>query len=186
MAVQLARHRFTVDDYHRMVQGGVLPARSRVELIDGDVFNRPRTSRQHAATVDRLRDRLREKLGRGFLVQKQHPVRASLHSEPVPDVTVVLRSADGYRSGHPIPNDVLLLVEVAEGSLAYDRKEKSRVYARAGIADYWIVNLIRREIIVHRQPARTRFHSIQVMRRGDILRPLAFEDVELSVDEMLG
>jgi Uma2 family endonuclease len=102
-----------------------------------------------------------------------------------PDVMLLHRRADFYRTSHPTAEDVLLLIEVADASLAYDRQTKGAIYAQAGIADYWIVNLVDSQIIVLRQPVDGAYQSVQVLGHGDVLQPLAFPDIAISVSEIL-
>jgi Uma2 family endonuclease len=129
MAVHIARHRFTVDDYYKMVDNGVLTEDSRVELIDGEIVDMPPIGNEHAGNVNRFND-LFTQLFRGVAtVTIQNPVRLGPRSEPQPDLAVVRRRDDYYASAHPTPADVLLLVEVAESSLAYDRETKGPLLA---------------------------------------------------------
>jgi Uma2 family endonuclease len=109
-----------------------------------------------------------------------------LRTEPEPDVVLLQPREDDYRGKMPTPDDVLLLVEVAESSLAYDRQTKAALYAKAGIQEYWIVNLVDREIIVHRDPSRSRYRKVQVLKHDDSIAPVAFSDVSLAISELLG
>lgn len=180
-----APHLFTVDEYYRMADIGLLTEDSRVELIDGVIVDMPPIGPGHASSVDRLGDRFRGWLGGGVIVRSQNPVRIGPRSEPEPDLVVVPRRDDYYVSGHPTPPDVLLLVEIADSSLDYDRKTKARLYARAGVVDYWILNLIANEVIVHRDPVGSRYRSIQVLRPGDTIRPVSFPEVEIAISDVL-
>ncbi len=186
MAVQIARHRFTVDDYYKMVENGVLTEDSRVELIDGEIVDMPPIGSGHASSVDRTGDRLRSILGEGPLVRTQQPLRLRPRSEPQPDLAVVRRRDDYYASAHPTPADVLLLVEVAESSLAYDRETKGPLYAHAGIAEYWILNLVDRQLEVFRQPTEDGYADMSVLVPGDAVQPLAFPGVSVAVNSLLG
>jgi Uma2 family endonuclease len=186
MALPLSRHRFTVDEYHKMAENGVLTEDSRVELIDGVIIDIPPIGPGHAGNVNWFTDVFRALFGGLAHLSIQNPVRLGLRVEPQPDVMLLRPRADHYRSSHPGPEDVLLLVEVADSSLTYDRKTKARIYARAGIADYWIVNLVDATVEVHRDPERGRYRSVRVLKPGDSIQPLAFPEVSIAVSEVLG
>jgi Uma2 family endonuclease len=177
---------FTVHEYHRMGEAGILTEDDRVELIHGEIIVMPPIGPEHAGSVDGLGDFLRSKLGPTVIVRGQNPLHLGLRSEPEPDLAVVLRRDDYYRSAHPTAEDVLLVIEIAESSLTYDQKTKSRLYAKAGIQEYWIVDLIHREIVVHRDPSRSRYRTVQQIKPGDTIAPLVFPDVSLAVADLLG
>ena len=185
MAVSLTRHRFTVDEYHKMAEVGLVTEDDLVELIDGDIIDMPPIGPGHASSVDRLGDRFRTWLGGAVIIRSQNPVRIGPRTEPEPDIVVVPRRDDYYATGHPTPADVLLLVEVADSSLDYDRNTKIPLYAEAGIVEYWIVNLVDDLILVYRDPGPAGYGVVQVLRRGDTIRPLAFPDVEIAVSDVL-
>ena len=181
-----APHLFTVDEYYRMVDAGLLTEDSRVELIDGVIVDMPPIGPGHSGNVIWFTGALQELFGGFAQLSIQNPLRLGLRVEPQPDVMLLRPRADHYRTSHPRPDDVLLLVEVADSSLTYDRKTKARVYARAGIADYWIVNRVDFAVEVYRDPARSRYRSVQVLKRGDGIQPLAFPDVSIAVSDILG
>jgi Uma2 family endonuclease len=181
-----SRHRFTVSDYYRMAEIGVLTEDSKVQLVDGVIFDMPPIGPGHASSVERISEMFRGRLGADFQVRVQNPVDIGPNSQPEPDVVVVPRRDDYYRDGHPTPVDVLLLIEVADSTLRFDRSTKTRSYARAAVVEYWIANIVGDEVIVHRDPARGRYRSVQVMKRGDTIRPLAFPDVSISISDVLG
>jgi Uma2 family endonuclease len=178
-------HLFTVDDYYRMAEVGVLKEDCRVELIDGVIFDIPPIGPEHASSVERACEQLRASFGPGVQVRCQNPVRLGPRAEPEPDVAVVRRRADYYRSGHPTPEDVLLLMEIADSTLAHDRDTKAPMYAAAGIVEYWLVNLVVGEIWVYRDPSQDGFGTMQVLRRDDLIRPISFPDIEIAVSDVL-
>jgi Uma2 family endonuclease len=181
-----APHLFTVHDYHKMAEIGVLTEDSRVELIEGEILDMAPIGEGHFGHVNRFNRVFSRAFSDRSVVSIQNPVRLGLRSEPQPDVVLLRPRSDDYMTKFPLPEDVLLLVEVAESPLSYDRETKARLYARAGIQEYWIVNLIDSEIIVLRDPARARYRSIQVYRRGDAVSPLAFPNVSIDVADVLG
>ena len=135
-----ARHRLTVSDYHRMGEAGILGT-ERVELIDGELIDMAPIGAGHAGTVRGLNRVLTAACMGRAIVDVQNPVRLDGFSEPQPDLAVLRLRADDYRGAHPGPADVLLVVEVADSSLRFDREVKLPMYARAGIGEVWIVDL---------------------------------------------
>lgn len=151
--VVLRRHRVTVDEYYRMGEAGVLAPDARVELIEGEVIDLAPIKSRHAWAVNLLAARLHQAArGQSVLVTCQTPLRLSGHSEPEPDLMLVRQRAEGYAAQHPGPADVLLLIEVADNSLDYDRRVKMPLYARHGVAEAWIVDLENRQVRFFRRP----------------------------------
>jgi Uma2 family endonuclease len=179
-------YRFTVDHYERMGRAGILGKDDRVELIEGQIVEMPPIGSRHAGTVNYLTAALVRGLGDRAVVSPQHPVRLSDLSEPQPDVAILRPRADSYRDSHPQPKDVLLLVEVAETSVAFDRSVKLPLYARVGIAEYWLVDLERGVLEVYRSPREDRYAEVQELVGGARIHPVAFPDLELDVGEIFG
>jgi Uma2 family endonuclease len=166
----LTRHRLNVDDYYRMAEAGILGEDDRVELIDGELIDMAPIGQDHAATVNGLAHALFLACGDRAIVSVQNPARLDRFSEPQPDVTLFRPRADNYRTGaRPGPADVLLLVEVADSSLRYDRAVKLPLYARAGIGEVWIVDLRRRVVDVHRTPAGNEYTTVETHGPDDTL-----------------
>ena len=162
-------HRFTVAEYHRMAEVGILSEDSRVELIRGQIVDMAPIGAPHLGMVNRLNRLLAGALaGRGIL-SVQNPVRLDDGSEPEPDVAVLRPRADDYATATPCPPDVLLLVEVADTSLDYDRAIKLALYAENGIAECRIVNLIERVVEVYRQPRNGHFAEVRRVGPGEVL-----------------
>jgi Uma2 family endonuclease len=186
MVVEQARRRFTVEEYERMGAAGILGEDDRVELLDGEIVEMSPIGPRHAGRVNRLNRLLAVGLGERAVVTVQNPVRLALRSEPQPDLVVARPRRDFYELGHPTPDDVLLLVEVAEISAAFDRGVKVPLYARAGIPEVWLVDLASEQVMVHRAPTEGRYADVRTLGRGDRLAPQAFPDLELSVADVLG
>ena len=147
------RHKLDVHDYHRMGETGILGEDDRVELIGGELIDMAPIGQGHAASVRGLTHVLVMARGDRALVSIQNPVRLDRFNEPQPDAALLRPRADNYRTGAPPgPADVLLLVEVADSTLRYDRAVKLPLYARAGIGEVWIVDLHRLVVDVHREP----------------------------------
>jgi len=181
-----APHLFTVDEYYKMAEIGIFDEDSRVELIDGVIYDMPPIGPGHASSFERIADLFRALFGGSASVRHQNPVRLGIRSEPEPDIAIVIRRADYYSAGHPTPADVLLMVEIADSSLAHDRNTKSSAYASAGIREYWIVDLVHSELIVYRDPSRGEYRSMQRLTRDDTVMPVAFVDIKIAVADLLG
>ncbi|WP_448605575.1 Uma2 family endonuclease [Thermoflexus hugenholtzii] len=186
MGVQVQRRLFTVEEYHRMAEAGILSEDDRVELIEGELVAMSPIGSRHAGVVDRLNYLLSRRAGEGIIVRVQNPLRLSAHSEPQPDVALLRYRPDFYASAHPGPEDILLIVEVAETSADYDRSVKIPLYARHGIPEAWLVDLLEERIEIYRHPTPQGYRSLHIAHRGETVRPTALPDLELSVDEILG
>jgi Uma2 family endonuclease len=185
MAVQLPRWRFTVDHFERMIEAGVFQEDDRVELIDGEVVAMAALGLRHSESVRRCNRGLSRRAGDTAVVDVQNPLDLRPHARPEPDV-MLLRAPDSRYFGRlPAAEDVLLVVEVAESSLATDRDQKIPLYARAGIPEAWLVNLIDDLIRVYREPTPDGYRVIQTARRGENISPLAFPAWAIPVDELL-
>jgi Uma2 family endonuclease len=147
------RHRFTADEYHRMGESGLFGEDDRVELIEGEIIEMTPIGSRHSGTVIRLNRLLGQAVGDRAILATQSPLRLDVASEPEPDVALLRPRDDFYTTSHPGPADVLLLVEVAEASLRFDREVKVPLYARHGIPAVWLVDLAGRELTAYQQPA---------------------------------
>jgi Uma2 family endonuclease len=186
MSVQLVRRKFTVDDYHRMAQAGILSEDDRVELIEGEIVAPSPIGSRHAACVKRLLRFFDRRIGEKALVAVQDPIRLGEHSEPQPDLVLLKPRDDFYAEAHPKPEDVLLVVEVAETSSEYDREVKVPLYARFGIDEVWLVDLEAGVAEVYRDPSQEGYRERKMLGRGEVISPKAFPEIELLVDEFLG
>jgi Uma2 family endonuclease len=144
--------RFSVDEYHRMIETGILGENDRVELVDGWIIEMSPIGPPHATCVGLIVAALLDRLPLGWIVRSQDPITL-LTSELEPDVTVARGAIRDYRDRHPGAGDIGLLIEVADASLQFDRVQKRAQYAMAGVAEYWIVNLVDRCVELHRTPA---------------------------------
>ncbi len=149
---KLESHRWTADAYDRMVAHGLFSPGERVELIDGEVVNMTPQGSAHATALLLVQQQLRRVLGAGYHVRPQLPLVADLRSEPEPDISVVRGDVRDYSESHPSARDTVLVVEISDSSLEYDRDAKGSLYARAGIPEFWIVNLIDLQLEVHQKP----------------------------------
>lgn len=186
MAVDLERYRFTVDDYHRMAEAGILGEDDRVELIEGEILQMSPIGGKHIGCVIRLTQVFRRIPETTAIISVQNPIRVGDNGEPQPDLVLLRPKGDYYASGAPTPPDILLVVEVADSSVEYDRQIKAPLYARSGIPEYWLVDVGREHVIVFREPIEDTYRTTQVFRRGEKLSPLAFPGLTLGLDEILG
>jgi Uma2 family endonuclease len=186
MVVQTARRLFTTDEYHRMMQNGVLSEDDRVELIAGEILEMSPISSRHAACVKRLNHLLSRLVGRRALVSVQDPIHLGAHSEPQPDVALLQPRDDFYADAHPEPEDVLLIIEVAESSQDFDRAVKLPLYARSGIPVVWLVDLQNESVQTYSQPTPNGYSEIHQLWRGQTVTLQAFPDVSIPVNDILG
>lgn len=186
MSVQILRKKFTVGQYHQMIESGILTERDRVELLQGEIIEMSPIGMQHAACVDRLNELLVRELGSRAIVGVQNPIQLSTRSEPQPDFAILQRRPDFYASGHPQPRDVFALIEVSDTTIEFDRTVKVPIYAKDNIAEVWIVDLNAESVQIHRDPSDTGYRQLQTFRRGQMIAFQAFTDIQFTVDQLLG
>lgn len=188
--LRLPVRRFSLEEYHRLIEIGFFRDDERVELIEGILVPMPPMSSRQAACIRQLQNRFTLDLQGQAVVSVQLPLTiVKRTSEPEPDIALLKPDPDGYSQRHPLPADVLLALEVSYTTLDYDDGDKRRLYARAGIQEYWIVNLNDNSVIVYREPSASRqrdadYESKQTYRGGDRLTPLALPKYSLAVDEI--
>ena len=182
--------RWTRKEYHRLIDAGILHEDEPIELVGGQMIVAEPKSSPHETALGLTADALRRAFGAGWVVREQGPIALDEESEPEPDVMVVPGQIRDYRDAHP--ERAALLVEVALSSLGFDRRHKGSLYARAGVADYWIVNLVDRTVEVYRQPAADvsaafgwRYVDVATLSPGDTVSPLARPDITVAVRELL-
>lgn len=190
VVVERSRHRFTVSDYHHMGEKGILTPDDRVELIGGEVVQKPVMYPPHAAAVTQLTKRLLRRLGDDPSVRVQLPLTIPQYDEPEPDVVVCRPREDEYATAHPQPPDVLIAIEVSDSTLAFDQRVKVPIYARAGIPESWIVDLTRRGDAIRRYSDPDRetgeYRTVVSFGRGQEIVSLAIPELSLPVDAVLG
>ena len=191
MTLQLAKpqvknFRFNISQYHQMSEAGILSENDKVELINGEIIEMSPIGRRHTACVNRLNSVFSQLLGKKVIIAVQNPIILNNLSEPQPDIALLKPRADFYESGHPQPQDVFLLIEVADSSLEYDRDVKIPLYASSGITEVWLVDIYQQVIIVYRYPSENGYRDIQTLSRGEKLSISAFPENNLFVDDILG
>ena len=180
MTVTVAR--WTLADYHQMIETGLLQDR-RVELLNGLVIEMAPEGPEHAECSTLLDTLFGNASGGRYRVREGKPISlATSNSEPEPDIALVRDKS--YRQAHPTPADIFLVVEFSQSSLVKDTEAKRLVYAAAGIEDYWVVNLRDRQVIVYRKPQGGDYKLQETVSAGE-LTPLAFPDVTVRVNRLL-
>jgi Uma2 family endonuclease len=179
----LSTYRFTVDEYHRLGEVGILGEDDRVELLDGDLINMAPIGGEHRTLVDSLNQLLASRAEKGrYRIGIQNPISLDSYSEPQPDVVLYDSSILGR---HPRPNEIFLLAEVADTSLSYDMGPKLEAYARACIREVWVIDAIRRCVLVHRQPDQRHYQTQLELATDDVVTVEAFPDITFPVSAFL-
>ena len=187
MAVELTTRRFTVDEYRRMGDAGILGCDERLELISGQIVVCEPIGVRHASTVDRLNSLWTSRLRDRAIVRVQNPVQfPEADSELQPDILLLRPRDDFYAAGHPRGADVLLLIEVADTTLRLDRRVKIPLYAAVGVAETWLCDLVAERVEVYSQPIGGTYSAARTLDRGEAVAPAAFPDVVVAIDDLLG
>jgi len=177
---------WTVDEYYQMAKTGILHPDEKVELIAGQIIrNMTPQGSFHAAAITRTNRLFNQPAQPRFLVRSQLPIQLDNRSEPEPDIALVKSDRLDYDDRHPKAEEVYLIIEIADSTLKSDLTLKKQVYAEANIADYWILDLAKRQLYVYRQPTEDGYQQEQILSEQDNISPLAFSDLQLKVGEML-
>lgn len=185
MATEAPVYRFTVEQYERMVESGVLTDDDRVELIEGEIVEMAPIGTRHAGCVKRLTHLLMTRFVDRAVVTVQNPARLPPRSEPQPDLTLAVPREDFYSRRHPEPSELFLVIEVADTTILFDRNVKMPLYARSKILEAWLVDLERDRLEVYREPRGGTYTSVEVLERHGSVSLLAFPDVAIPVDAVL-
>jgi Uma2 family endonuclease len=173
------RHRISVEHFYRMADAGLFDADERMELVDGEIIDVPPMGSRHATVVQQLTRLLGATLPMEVIVRPQLPLRLGEYSEPLPDIAVARPRSDHYGTSHPTAADVLLLVEVSDSTLRYDREVKSALYARHGVPELWIVDVQARKLLSYRSPVEGRYTSEATLPLGRM--PVAATGAEIDL-----
>lgn len=180
------RYPITTDLYHQMIEKGVLTENDKIELLEGEFIKMSAIGPRHLSSVARLVRYLVPQILDTAVVSPQGPVELGQFSEPEPDIAILKFRPDFYGDGIPKAEDALLVIEVADTTLAKDRGPKLKAYARTGIAEFWILNLQDDLIEVYTNPKGDTYQTVRLVRRDESLSPLALPAVSLQADEVLG
>jgi Uma2 family endonuclease len=153
----------TITEYHRMIETGIIHEGEHIELISGQIFNMAAKGTRHTVSTTELMGELLILLGRTAKIRCQDPITLPNHSEPEPDIVIAKLRADNYVDSHPAPVDIILVIEVADSTLNFDRNTKAPLYAAAGISEYWIVNLADDRLEIYSQPEGSIYTSTQII-----------------------
>lgn len=179
------RYAFTVADYHQLIASGHFKRTDRIELIHGELTIMPPIGPEHSFHTTRITNTLPVKLPAGVLLRMNEPITIANHSEPQPDAAIVRARADGYRSAHPGPKDVLLIIEVADTSATFDTQVKAKLYSKAGIPEYWVIDVQEGCLRVFTQPSARGYKHLQVLDRGDTVKSAAVSGLTLKVKDLM-
>jgi Uma2 family endonuclease len=187
MALDVPTRRFTVDEYHRMGEAGILGDDERLELIAGQIVVREPIGARHASTVDRLTRLWTSRLAERVIVRVQNPVQfPEADSELRPDILLLRPRDDFYAAAHPRVADVLLLIEVADTTLRLDRRVKIPLYAAVGVHETWLCDLVAERVEVYREPVGGTYRDVHTVDRGETVKPAALPDVVVAIEDLLG
>lgn len=186
MSVKLARKLFTTTEYHQMITAGVFDEDDRLELIEGEIVEMSPIGPRHVASVNRLTEVLGEHIRGLAILSVQNPIQLSDFSEPQPDLTLLKRRSDFYALALPTVADVLVAIEVADTTVEKDRGAKIPSYARAGVAESWLVDLFNDRIEIYSRPASGVYQEIRVVLRGQPVVSTAIPQLQLNANEILG
>ena len=175
-------YKWSIEEWHELIDSGIV-ADKPVELLNGEIIEMSPEGISHSYTNDSVADYLREKLTGFAKIRESHPVTLD-NSEPEPDIAIVHLPETIYRSHHPYPQDIYCLIEVSSQTLKKDLEEKSIIYARNSIPEYWVIDLVNKQLIVHIQPKGDRYAQIQTYTTG-IVKPLSFPDIDIALAQLL-
>ena len=176
---------WTVEEYHRMTEIGILDNSERVELLEGKIIRMSAKGTAHRSAVGRIDKLLQKRLEKRAWISVQDPIALSKHSEPEPDIAVVKIDPLDYADHHPTPEEVYLIIEVADSSLKFDCGTKGKAYAQAGITDYWVLDVVDRELHVYREPTQEGYKSKIILTEDKTISLLQFPDLLVGIQEML-
>lgn len=177
--------RFNVKEYYRMAETGILDPDERVELIAGQIIPMSPKGTAHRAAVKRIEKLLENRLRDRVLVFTQDPIRLNNYSEPEPDIAVVMPDPLFYEDHHPIPEEIYLIIEVADTTVDRDTNFKAKLYASSGIRDYWVLDVSDRRLFVFREPSEIGYQSQAILSETETISLLEFDDCHITVGEML-
>ncbi|MEB3336383.1 MAG: Uma2 family endonuclease [Leptolyngbyaceae bacterium] len=181
---ELPQRCWSVEEYHRMIAAGILTAGDRVELLEGRIFEMVPQEPPHASTTSSLGNDFVLLFAGKAWVRQQLPITIAPNSEPEPDIAVVRMNETRYRDRHPSPEDIYFLIEVSDSTLSYDRDRKAKVYAKASIRDYWVVDVKQQRIFVFREPQGDTYQIEQVLDFTAKLAPVAFPEIVVDLTQV--
>jgi Uma2 family endonuclease len=176
---------WTVEDYHQMAEIGIFKPDERVELLEGMILTINAKGTAHRSALGITDHLLKSRLEKRAWVAIQDPVKLNNRSEPEPDIAVVKIDPLNYADHHPTPSEVYLIIEVADSSFKFDTEVKAKAYAQAGIKDYWVLDVINRQLWIFRNPTQAGYQNIVSFPENEIVSPLEFLDLQILISDML-
>jgi Uma2 family endonuclease len=173
----------TSAEYYQMMESGIIREGEKVELILGQIFTMAAKGTRHTVATTRLLKSLLMLIGVQAIVRCQEPITLPNNSEPEPDIVIVRLRSDDYVNSHPSPADIILVIEVADSTIKFDREKKAPLYAAAGISEYWIVNLIDNRLEIYRQPEESIYASIQIVTPPRSISLPQFPDIVVQIND---
>lgn len=186
MELAIKRYHFTVDDFNAMTEQGMFSPTDRLELIEGEIIEMSPIGRLHARCVKYLSNFLIQLLGGKAIIGVQDPIILDDLSEPQPDLSILKFQADFYKQSHPKAADILLIIEVSDSTVEYDRTLKFPKYASAGIPEAWLINLEAERIEVHSNPKEKTYGMVKIYQRGEEVLSETMPELKLKADDILG
>ena len=184
MSTLAATYKFTAEEFYRLYEVGLFNSKDRIELLNGEIIIMQAIGHRHAQAVTWLNAEFGEQARRRYMISPQNPVELERYSMPQPDLTLVPWSRRNARR-HPKPDEVFLIIEVADSSLQYDREEKRRAYAATGIREFWLLNLVDDVLEIYRQPEGDAYREQLTVPADGTASPLAFPDVTIAIADIL-
>ncbi len=181
----LKLRQITVEEYDLMIESGVFDENDQIELLNGVIVEKMPKGTKHSAANDRVTRVFYKNFGDDMIIRNQNPIWLDNFSEPEPDIVLAIPKDDEYENSHPIPNEILLILEIADSTLGYDRNTKGLVYSRAGIRHYILLNVQEKTLEDYREPGADGFQSKQTLRAGQNFNLVAFPEISLSVNDFL-
>lgn len=184
MTMTMTHHQFTVQDYSRMREAGILTEDDRVELLDGEIYVMSPIGPLHVGIVNKLNRLLTRQVGDAGIISIQNPIRLSDYSEPQPDIAVLNPRDDFYTNALAAPDDVLLVIEIADNSLDYDRDEKLPRYARAHISEVWIIDVNKLVVEQYTQPLQGEYTHLHKVLFGHVVTATKIPGVSINTEQI--
>ena len=184
MSIAVEKRLINVEEYHLMAEAGILKPTDRVELVNGEIIKMSPIGSKHAAIVDRISNFLMSQLKAQVIVRVQNPIITDELGEPEPDIVLLKPREDFYAEAHPGPNDIFIVIEVGQSSSEFDEQIKGPIYARAGVPEFWLVNLNNGTIEVKTNPEGNLYRNSTIYLSGDVLHLRAF-DLDIPVSNLI-
>lgn len=180
--MNLTTLKWSISDWHKLIESGILDDKN-VEFLEGEIISMAPEGIPHSATNREIDEYLRELLKDRAYISQAHPITL-INSEPEPDIAILHLPKQNYRTRHPHAEDIYWLIEVSQTTLNFDLTNKAQIYAQNGIAEYWVIDLNNKQVIVHTQPVNNQYQKVKKFKTGSI-NPIAFPDLEVNLNQLL-